>query len=339
MYPTGEQYELRAGDYAATVTQVGAVLRGLRYGARDLVRGFRAEHAMPLYRGAVLAPWPNRVADGRYSFASSAHQLPVNEIERGCALHGLVAWDGWLLSRRRESSLRLEHRLWPRPGYPFLLALDVSYELQEQLGLSITLSARNDGMDPAPYGASIHPYLVAGPGRADDWSLRLQAATVLAVDPIRLRPHGESPVSDGFDFRHPRPVGPERIDHAFTALNFDADDRCTARLRAADGAGVQMARDSGCRWVQVHTADRPEPSMNRVGLALEPMTCPPDAFNSGIGLECWHPAKRSGRPGGSPHSRRGTEPGCVRTARTQPSGDRCAQTVSSAKKPPTTGRA
>jgi len=152
MYPTGEQYELRAGDYAATVTQVGAVLRGLRYGARDLVRGFRAEHAMPLYRGAVLAPWPNRVADGRYSFASSAHQLPVNEIERGCALHGLVAWDGWLLSRRRESSLRLEHRLWPRPGYPFLLALDVSYELQEQLGLSITLSARNDGMDPPRTG-------------------------------------------------------------------------------------------------------------------------------------------------------------------------------------------
>jgi aldose 1-epimerase len=36
--------------------------------------------------------------------------------------------------------------------------------------------------------------------------------------------------------------------------------------------------------VQVHTGDRPEPADHRRGLAVEPMTCPPDAFTSGVDL-------------------------------------------------------
>ncbi len=36
--------------------------------------------------------------------------------------------------------------------------------------------------------------------------------------------------------------------------------------------------------MQVHTADRPDPDDDRVGLAVEPMTCPPDALNSGTDL-------------------------------------------------------
>ncbi|HWU31187.1 MAG TPA: galactose mutarotase, partial [Microbacterium sp.] len=42
--------------------------------------------------------------------------------------------------------------------------------------------------------------------------------------------------------------------------------------------------DAGCPWVQVHTADLPDPAASRRGLAVEPMTCPPDAFNSGTDL-------------------------------------------------------
>ena len=74
------------------------------------------------------------------------------------------------------------------------------------------------------------------------------------------------------------------IDHAFTALGRDAEGNTEVRLTTEDGSGVVMRWGAECPWVQVHTADRPEPEMNRVGLAVEPMTCPPDAFNSGDDL-------------------------------------------------------
>ena len=53
----------------------------------------------------------------------------------------------------------------------------------------------------------------------------------------------------------------------------------------ADGLGAEVVWDPAVLpWVQVHTADRPEPELDRAGLAVEPMTCPPDALNSGTGV-------------------------------------------------------
>jgi aldose 1-epimerase len=289
--PGGEQHLIRAGDYTAVVTGVGATLRSLRHRDRDLVAGFRADEPMPFYRGAVLAPWPNRIADGRYEFAGRMHQLPVNEVERNCALHGLVAFEHWRLIERNAAVVHQEYTLWPRPGYPFTLHLGIRHTLDEISGLTIAMTARNVGETDAPYGASIHPYLIAGPGRVDDWTLHLAAATVLDADPIRLLPRGHTPVTDGFDFRTPRHLGAARLDHTFTDLAFGPDRHCTAELRGRDGAGVQMRWDTMCQWVQVHTADRPEREADRIGLALEPMSSAPDGFNSGAGLVVLRPGE------------------------------------------------
>ena len=47
-------------------------------------------------------------------------------------------------------------------------------------------------------------------------------------------------------------------------------------LRDPDsGVGVSLSSDA--RWLQVYSAD----NIGRVGVALEPMSCPPNAFNSG----------------------------------------------------------
>jgi aldose 1-epimerase len=55
-------------------------------------------------------------------------------------------------------------------------------------------------------------------------------------------------------------------------------------VRDPSGTGVALQWGQQCPWVQIHTADRPDPTINRLGLAVEPMTCPPDAFNSGTDL-------------------------------------------------------
>jgi aldose 1-epimerase len=283
--PTGAQFPISSGRYRAVVTEVGATLRGLWYGERPLVLGFEKDESMPLYRGAILAPWPNRIRDGRYTWQEEAHQLPINEPERQCALHGLVAWLRWTCEAHDEQSVTLTCVIWPQPGYPFLVRLTVTFRLDAD-GLTVTLSATNHGSSPAPYGCSIHPYLVPGHAPVDRWLLRLPASSFVTVDPDRLLPTGQESVAvSGFDFRRGRRIDGAAIDHAFTDLEFDRLGQCQASVRDADGFEVLMTWDRSCGWVQVHTADRPEIQYHRSGLVVEPMTCAPDAFRSGKGLQ------------------------------------------------------
>ncbi|TDD99991.1 aldose 1-epimerase family protein [Jiangella asiatica] len=292
MSPSGTQVELRHGDYTAVVTEAGATLRTLHHGQRPLVVGFDVDEIRPAHRGAVLAPWPNRIADGRYEFAGQARQLPLTEPDRRNALHGLVTWVRWDVVTESAAAVELAHRLVPQPYYPHPLDLRVHYQLDEA-GLHWTVSATNTGNGPAPYGTAPHPYLVAGDGRVDEWSLELPATEYLEVTPDRLLPVGRAPVDgSAFDFRAARTIGDTFVDHAFTALS--ADDRGTAQVRvlAADGRGVACTWDAAnCPWVQIHTADRPGEAGHRVGLAVEPMTCPPDAFNSGVDLVVMAPGE------------------------------------------------
>lgn len=284
MLPSGEQVELCHAGYRAVVTEVGATLRVLEYEGRPLVRAFAETEPMPVYSGAVLAPWPNRIGDGRYTYHGREHQAPLNEPERANALHGLVAWLPWRPRSRSRERATLACTLWPTPAYPFPLGLTMGYTLSDA-GLEIRLTAENLGDTRAPYGCSIHPYLVGGAGLVDDWRFELPARTYLEVDPRRLLPVGERPVDgSGFDFRAARPIGDTEIDHAFGDVGFAPSGEATAVVTGADGTGVRLTWDRACPWGQVHTADRPEPAWHRTGLAVEPMTCPPDAFRTGRDL-------------------------------------------------------
>jgi aldose 1-epimerase len=289
----GDEYRLRHGDYTATLTQVGAGVRMLRLGDRDLVLAFAPDEVRPRYRGALLAPWPNRVVDGRYTFDGESFRLDLNEPERGHAIHGLVAWARFDLLDADESSVTLGHRLVPRTGYPFLIELTVRYGLDDR-GLSCSVTARNLGQRPAPYGVGPHPYLLAGSGRVDEWTLELPAEQVLEVSADRLVPVGLAPVSRaGLDFREERRIGTTEMDHAFTSLHPAEDGLVHVRVRGTAGHGVECVWDAATLpWVQVHTADLPDAAETRRGLAVEPMTCPPDAFNSSTDLVVLQPGGR-----------------------------------------------
>jgi aldose 1-epimerase len=277
------EHTFTAAGYRAVVDEIGATLRVLAHNGRDLVVPYPAGQVRPLYRGAILAPWPNRVVDGSYTFAGRTHQLPLNEPDRGHALHGLVHWVRWAVTVAGPDHVRLEHDLVPQDGYPFPLHLSIDYRIGDQ-GLTTRLTATNTGDGPAPYGCCPHPYLTAGPGPVGDWTLRLPADLRLEVD-SRLAPTGLTPVQPvDCDFRSGTGIGDRRIDHAFTGLHPDTTGRTTITLRAPSGTGVAMSFGRWAPWVQIHTADRPEPQWNRVGLAVEPMSCPPDAFNSGDDL-------------------------------------------------------
>jgi aldose 1-epimerase len=279
----GELFALTAGTYRAEISSVGATLESLTVGGRDLLVRSPETGPMRFFRGAIVAPWPNRIGDGTYIWDGQEIRTALSEPERGNALHGLVSFQPFTAVTLSEDELVLRGELFPSPGYPFHLLLTVHYALDPQEGLTTTVTARNLGAQDAPYGVCPHPYLVAGEEPLEEWSLQVDARTVLTVTEDRLLPLGTAPVEPGgdFDFRDPRVLGTLFLDHAFTDLGRDAQGRLTVTLTAPGGTGVELTAGPECPWLQLHTGDRPEPEDHRLGLAVEPMTCPPDAFRSG----------------------------------------------------------
>ncbi len=192
-------------------------------------------------------------------------------------------WNRWNAVEVRTDRIVLHSAVVPQDGYPFPIDLLAEYALGAG-GLTGRLTARNVGPSPAPYGCCPHPYLVAGASALDEWQLSVPAATRLEVDD-RLVPVGTRPVQDvDCDFRTPAVIGAREIDHAFTDLIAADDGSVVVQvLDRAHGTGVQLSFGTWAPWLQIHTADRPEPENNRVGLAVEPMNCPPDAFNASQG--------------------------------------------------------
>ena len=284
---SGTQYTIRHGAYEATIASVGASLRELTFDGRDLVVPFDADEVRPKFRGAMLAPWPNRIVGGSYDFEGETYTVALTEPERGHALHGLVGWLDFAAVSQSESQVVLEGVITAQAGYPWRVVVTVTKTLTDA-GLATTVTATNTAASPAPWGTGPHPYLVAGPGHVDEWTLDLPAAEVLLTTEL-LAPTGLAPVQEaGLDWREPRPVGDTFIDHAFTGFT-----SAHVRITAPSGTGVEMTWGPECRWVQLHTADQPDPAISRLGLAVEPMTCPPDAFNSGTDLVVLQPGESS----------------------------------------------
>lgn len=279
--PSGEQHTLVHGDQRAVVVEVGGGLRSYTVAERDVLDGYAEDAMADGGRGQLLAPWPNRIEDGHYSFDGTQQQLPLTEVARHNAIHGLVRWTAWSLVDRTDDRVTLEHVVQPQPGYPWRLRLAASYALADD-GLSAAVTASNEGTAAAPYGIGVHPYLSAGAGTVDDLVLTAPAATVLRADE-RGTPSSRGPVEGtSYDFRTPRRIGDLMLDHAFTDLSRDADGIASVTLAdPATGIGSELWMDATFGHLMVFSGDTLTPVRRRRGLAVEPMSCPPNAFRTG----------------------------------------------------------
>jgi aldose 1-epimerase len=280
--PSGEQIELSAGDQRLVVVEVGAGLRAYTVGGREVLDDY-AEHDMATAgRGQVLMPWPNRLEDGAYEFDGERYQLPLTEPETGNAIHGLVRWVPWSVSERDESRVALCYTLHPQPGYPFPLDLRVEYKLSGA-GLRVTSTATNVGRRACPYASGAHPYLTLGTPTVDSIVLRAPGRSVLHFDERGL-PLGVEPV-DGteYDFRTPRTIGTTKLDNAYTDLARDAAGLARVDLSRPEGPTVSLWLDETYPYLQLFTGDS-QPSVDRRSIAVEPMTCAPNAFRTGEGV-------------------------------------------------------
>lgn len=268
MHPTGEQYSISNGRYSATITEVGATLRSLMVDGREWLWAFGENDVPSASQGRQLLPWPNRIRDGRYTFNGTEYQLPISEVPRNNATHGLDRSVAWELVHHSDKKIAQRHTFYPRPGWPGTLTVTLHHNMTDD-GLMVIAQVDNNGDSDAPYGYGMHPYFVFDD--VNEVTLELPFASVLRVDEDRLLPQEIVPVSGQFDFRAGGKVGDTVLDTAFTN---PTQERWTTRLHGSDHT-VEMWGDKTVPWVQVYT--RPE----RDALAVEPMTCGPDAFNEG----------------------------------------------------------
>ncbi len=291
--PSGRQYTIVHGADRATVVEVGGGLRSYVADGRELLDGYAEDQMASSARGQPLIPWPNRLRDGQYTWDGQTHQTPLSEPDKGNAIHGFLRFANWTCLGQRTSAVHLGQVLHPRPGYPFTLAVRLSYRLSPD-GLTVTTTARNVGSQALPYAAGQHPYLAAPTGLVDDCVLQAPGATYLPTDDRGIPTGRESVHGSEYDFRAGRAIGTTRLDLAFTDLDRDVDGRAWVRLQAPDGRGAALWLDHGYRYLELFTGDSlPQAQRRRRGLGVEPMTAPPNALQAGTDVQRLEPGQTS----------------------------------------------
>lgn len=289
--PSGEQFEIRSGDHRATIVEVGGGIRVYDVGGRPVLHPYDLEAMCDAAHGAPLVPWPNRLADGRYRFAGLDLQVALTEPDKRNAIHGLLRWRPWRAAERADDRVVMTARLFPMTGYPFLLDVTVDYSLSDA-GLRVSTTAENLGHTVCPYGCGQHPYLSPGDGLIDDCTLVVPGANRIDTDPDRQLPMGREPVAGTpYDFRDGSRLGELPIDYAFTDLIRDSGGLAWTRLTGSDGRSAAIWTDENYPYLEIFTADGLASGRRRRGLGVEPMTCAPDAFNSGDGLIVLEPGE------------------------------------------------
>jgi aldose 1-epimerase len=279
--PSGQQFHLVAGDREAWVSSTGATLRAYEVAGEPRLDGFGVDQPSTGGRGQLLMPWPNRLRDGSYRWGGQQYQLPLTEPARGNAIHGLVRWQPWSAIHADGSGVTLRYDLDPCEGYPFRVRMEAAYHLDEAAGLSVGLSATNLSDTSCPFGAGAHPYLRLNHKTIDTLWLRLPASTMYVCDDRQI-PEGTKPVAGTeFDFGDWRQVGSTVLDTAYTDLSAGEDGLVTVEVRSSEGDQVAVWMDAAFDHVMVFTGDTlAEPTRRRAGLAIEPMTCAPNAWQS-----------------------------------------------------------
>jgi len=290
--PSGHQYVLESGNQRVTVTEVGAGLRDFTVGGEAVLDGYAEQEMCDVCRGALLLPWPNRIEDGVYEFDGRRYQTPLTEPTRRNAIHGLTRWSNWSLLSSGPEHVNLALTLHPQDGYAFSLALQVEYRLASN-GLTVCTTGTNIGNGPLPYGTGHHPYLTVG-GAIDRARLKIPALMRLEADG-RLIPTGRAlPVAGTeYDFRELRTIGSLEMDTAFAGVLPDADGRIRSLLQSAGGVRqLTLWMEPPYSYIMVFTGDGiPDARRRRQGIAIEPMTCAPNAYRTGHGLRVLQPGE------------------------------------------------
>jgi aldose 1-epimerase len=290
--PTGEQFVLNRstpfGPAEAVITEVAASIRTLRINGIDITQPYAEYSTPPSGCGIVLVPWPNRIPDGVWELDGVKQQLDITEPDKNNAIHGLLRYTPYRLISRTDDSVTLGATVFPQHGYPFLLETSVEYQLTDD-GMTVTHRIVNDSEAPAPAAIGTHPFFQIGDVPTEELTVTVHASTRFPVD-SRLNVSAEVPVDGKYDLRGGVRIADLDLDDAYGDVA--PVDRVTAVLTAPDGRTVSLWQDENFPYVQVFTTRIfPRGTEKVTAIAIEPMTAPANAFNTGQSLEWINPGE------------------------------------------------
>lgn len=284
----GKLWTIAQGTQSAVIAQKGATLVSLVKDGLDIVNSFDPDQPSPAFNGAVLAPWPNRIEDGIYNFAGHTYQLPINEPDRNNALHGLIYDEFFELKLLEPERVVLTFEQKGREGYPWSIFYDVMYKLTP-VGLKLVVKATNRSQAHAPFGIGWHPWLTPN-GDLDDSFLYMKAQDHIVTND-RLIPISEEVARYPYNFNKKTSLINIDLDDAFSGHDWGVDERAKAFFTRTDAHQVEVWMDLSYKLFQLCSANH-IPNFHRSGLAIEPMSCRANAFNTKEDLIVLEPGEK-----------------------------------------------
>lgn len=282
MDEVSEIFEIENGNSKLIVSSDGGALISYVFKGFDYF-GMRIDsQIIEGSQGQLLLPWPNRLQDGKYIFKGSEYQLPINEIEKNNSIHGLIRWIKFEYVNSSSTFLELSGSLVAQHGYPFELSVTIGYRLLEN-GLMVETRVENLSNLTAPLGVGWHPYFRVSEDLIDDCKLMIPAHAILKTD-SRAIPTGSISVFDTeFDFTKNKVIGDVKFDTCY--LEFEQLSVFAEISDEKSGRSLRLVADSPFKYLMVYSGDTlKDVSKRRRMLAIEPMTCPPNAFNTGVDI-------------------------------------------------------
>ena len=240
-------------------------------------RRLRPGRDVPVRPWPGADPWPNRLRAASYAFGGRNLQLPSNEPGTGSAIHGLVRW-ALERGRARASTASSSARLHPHNPATCSRSRSGSNTRCRRMGRVL-----DDGDErrrrSVPFGAGATRIFRPGsPGRPRVAALPAQSVLQVDADGIPSPPPGRG---DGVRLPAAEALGGTRLDHCFTDLRARRHGLTAPRSEHGGRRHRCDARvDEAYPYLMLYSGDD-RPDVSRRSMAIEPMTCPPQAFRTG----------------------------------------------------------
>ncbi|WP_075187116.1 hypothetical protein [Teredinibacter haidensis] len=236
------------------------------------------------YRGVALYPFPNRLDAGQYCWLGETQQFGINEEAFNNTLHGYLYRKPAKVVAVEEgestSRVELEYDLSDtEAGYPFSVSVRIEYLLSSTDGLTQIFKIVNNHSHAIPVGVGWHPYFELPGCSADELRLSIPAVERAVIDE-RMLPTGE--YTSYNQFQASCAIASTAFDDCFRL----ADQASQGNVRVSLFSPVdnlrldvwQRSGPKGYNFIQLYIPP------DRKSVAIEPMTCGINAFNTGDGL-------------------------------------------------------
>ncbi|MEY4410055.1 MAG: hypothetical protein RLZ99_528 [Actinomycetota bacterium] len=267
---TSQTLTITNGDAAAVINLVGLALVGLRFGDHEVIP--ETDLGPKVFAGTLLTPWPNRVEGGSYVFRGQRFQLEVRD-GKGNALHGMVDENLAEVLDAKTGYAKLQTTVLPTAGYPWQLKVEAEFELTSS-DLTISYQVTNQSELAAPVGIGSHPYF---PYTAST-TIEVNAKTA-AIHGVNMIPIGEQSASElGLGVGKKALLSNLELDTQFCTLS----DPVVSITNERFGYDIWQ---QDANWLMVYnTQVFPWVTGPGNAIAIEPQTCPANAFNTGEDL-------------------------------------------------------